>query len=211
MRTTTIATCVLALGVVSATAAAQTPTPRKLQLSFDQDRKVNLAAHGVTVVEILAEWARRCGCYVVNADRLSGAPLAVPIQFEHAGQAEVLASLLRQAAGYVLTPSRSATSASNYETIYIVAGGVPPSAVQSYAAPIVAAVPPPTPGAPDDEIPPITPDRQAPPPQPPTQNAPPKPAAPGVSVPPTTVTPFGSNPSPQAPAPARGGVVTPPR
>src|SRR5690349_605789 len=107
MRTTTIAMCVLALGVASTTASAQSAAPRKLQLSFDADRRVSLAAQNVTVAEILAEWARQCGCYVVNGNRLGGAPLAVPIQFERAGQADVLASLLRQAAGYVLTPSRS--------------------------------------------------------------------------------------------------------
>ena len=199
--------------MIATTAAAQGPAPRKLQLSFEEDRRVSLAAQNVTVSEILAEWARRCGCYVVNADRLAGPPLVVPIQFDHAGQAEVLASLLRQAAGYVLTPSRSTTSASNYETIYIVPTGVPASAVSSYSsAPAPLAVPLATRGAPEDEIPPITPERQpTPAPQEPAQNAPARPSAPGVSVPLTTVTPFGSNPPPQAPAPARGGVVTPPR
>ena len=121
MRTTALAIVLLAMAIGSADVAeAQTPPARTLQLTFDADQRVTLSATNVTVSEILAEWARRCGCYVVNANRLPGGPLAVPIQFQHATQAEVLASLLRPAAGYVLTPSRSAAGVSTYETIYII-------------------------------------------------------------------------------------------
>lgn len=138
-------------------AAAQAPAARAVALSFDADGRVNLAAQNVPVRDVLAEWARQCGCFIVNADRLPGV-IDVPVEFAHAAQSDVLASLLRQAAGYVLTPKRSGDRGiSNYETIYIVPTSNP--VASAYVPP---PVPPaganlPTRGAPDDEIPPVTP------------------------------------------------------
>jgi hypothetical protein len=128
-----------------------------LNLSFDQDGRVTLSARNVTVRDILNEWARQCGCYVVNGDKLSGAPLSIPLLYEHETQAKVLESLLRQAAGYVLTPQRAGVvSKSNFETIYILATS---NAVATAFQPVSTPnpYPMPTAGAPDDELPPILP------------------------------------------------------
>ena len=157
MRTFVIS---LALGValcLSAPAAGQMPTERTLRLAFNADGTVNLTARNVSAREILAEWARLCGCHVVNAERLTGGAIMMPLQFDGASQSSVLQSLLRQAAGYVLTPRRAAAQgASNYETIFILptsnptaAAYVPPPANSSAMVP--------TRGGPDDELPPVVP------------------------------------------------------
>ncbi len=157
MRLTSfLAIVTLASAVSAAPAAAQAPPVRNLQLAFHADGTVSLSAQSVSVREILSEWARQCGCYLVNWDKLTGGPLTVPIQFEKATQAKVLESLLRQATGYVLTPRREgSTAVSNYETIYILPTS---TAVAGAYVPPVSPPPPmpmpmPTPGGPDDEIP----------------------------------------------------------
>src|SRR5690606_14742826 len=126
MRGWLTGTALAALLSTATPAVAQMPAEPVLQLSFDANGRVTLIAHQVTARDILAEWARQCGCLVVNAARLNSAPLAVPIQFEQAEQSRVLQSLLREAAGYVLTPKRAGSqSASDYETIYILATSNP--------------------------------------------------------------------------------------
>jgi hypothetical protein len=214
----------VALAVVGAVASvpaatfAQVPAPPNLQLSFDADGAVNLTARGVTVRDILSAWARQCGCYVVNGDKLPGGPLAVPLQFEHKPQAVVLDSLLRHAAGYLLTPRRDGTKGpSDYETIYILATSSPTAGVGpvypvvSSPAPVMAPLV--TPGAPGDEIPPVVPSA-APGAQPMNSAAPPvnpRPAGgfvPAVAIVPVTpnppvgsTAPATAQPSPAAPAP----------
>src|SRR5262249_55731582 len=91
------------VGLASSHIGAQAPQTRKLELSF-HDGRVSLAAQGVTVREIMAEWARQCGCVVKDADKLIGAPLTVPVQFDNQPEAVVLASLLSTAAGYIVGP-----------------------------------------------------------------------------------------------------------
>lgn len=108
------------LGPQSAPAPTPGPDDRVLQLTFNPDGTVSLLAKGVTTPQILAEWTRLCGCIVVNGERLAGGAVPVPLVFEHASQQSVLASLLREAAGFTLTPRRAGSSApSAYETIYI--------------------------------------------------------------------------------------------
>lgn len=195
--------------------------PRVLTLSFDADGRVNLKAQSVTVREILAEWARQCGCYIVNAQNIPGGPLAVPFQFEHATQRQVLESLLRQVSGYTLTPKRpGSTSISMYETIHITPTSV--ATQTTYTAPIMSSTP-------DDEIPPVVPsplradpNAAQPPPAPqqgqpqPTSSQPQAPAAPRVGtgsvfVP---IVPIGGPTSTPAPGsnsqPARPGTPTAP-
>ena len=136
--------------------SADAQAPRVLNLKLAADGLVTLTAQGVTVREILAEWARQCGCFVVNADRLNGAPLAVPVTFSAASQSDVLRSLLRETGGYALTPRRAgSTSLSQYETIYIISASGPvayagPTTTSSFT-PIAIRT------APDDEIPPVVP------------------------------------------------------
>jgi hypothetical protein len=188
-----VATAVLAglcLGI-AAHADAQTPAPRVLQLSFSADGLVTLSAQHVTVREILAEWARQCGCVIVNADRLSGAPVPVPLSFTAAPQPDVLRSLLRDTAGYALTPRRpDSTAVSQFETIYII-NAAGPVAYTPAATPVTPVV---IRGAPDDEIPPVVPIviGQEPPVEAPAGEAPNQPA-----------------PPPQPPTPAGGFVITP--
>jgi hypothetical protein len=194
----------------SAPLQAQAP---ELQLSFDATGTVTLKAHRVTVREILAEWARQCGCHIVNADKLTGAPLAVPVVFEHAAQGRVLESLLRQAAGFALTPKRANSRiASEYEVIYILASSSP--SASAYVPPAYTPPAPvpafPTPGAPDDEIPPVIPAgalRPGQPPDSPPAAAPaPRPGyAPGTFVP-VPIVPIAPITTPPIAAP---GTVTP--
>ena len=170
----------VAFVVVSAVPAlAQQFSPgRELQLSFNEDGTVNLAARNVSTREILAEWARRCQCHVVNAEQLTGGAIMLPLQFENAAQTDVLRSLLRSAAGYVLTPQRAGVqSASHYETIYILATSNPVAGAY-IPPPAPPAMPMPTTGGPDDELPPVVPVA-------PTQSVTQQPEAPPAN-------PFGS-------------------
>jgi hypothetical protein len=215
MRPTTFIVAAVAgmLQVGAASAAAQTPD-RVLQLSFDTEGRVTLRAQHVTVREILAEWSRQCGCYLVNAEKLTGGPVMVPLLFEQQPQSVVLTSLLRQAAGYVLTPRRAgATGPSQYEVIYILATSHPTAGAfvpQAPSMPMPAPIS--TPGSPNNEIPPVA---ETPAPAPPGQA--PKPMVPGypaTGVPSPFVVPIVPAPSspfsPPTPPPGGGpGTSTP--
>jgi hypothetical protein len=171
---------------------AKAQSARVLDLKFGTDGLVTLTAQNVTVRDILAEWARQCGCYVVNAERLAGAPIAVPISFVSAAQPDVLRSLLRETGGYALTPRRAgSTSISEYETIYIInaSGPVTYTSAAPAVTPIVIR------GAPDDEIPPVVPIVVG-------------------AEPPVPGAPAGEQPAPQTPptrpaTPAGGFVIAP--
>jgi hypothetical protein len=165
---------------LSARAQAQA-TPRRLDLTFN-DGKVTLVAQGVTVREIMAEWARRCGCLVQGTDRLTGGS-TVPMQFEDQPEAAVLESLLRSAGGYLLGPKASGSrGASMYGSVSVfpVSHGIAPP---SYAPSAPIAAPLVTGGTPDDEIPPVTPVSN---PQTPAQTPPPaspgRPGGPAVPI-----------------------------
>ena len=182
-------TVVLVTVILGVAVPSGAQTPRVLDLKFGADGLVTLTAQNVTTRDILAEWARQCGCYVVNADRLGGTPIAVPISFVSAPQPEVLRSLLRETGGYALTPRRpGSTSVSHYETIYIInpSGPVMQTAATPTITPIVIR------GAPDDEIPPVVPIVVG-------------------AEPPTLGTPAADQPGQQRPAntPAGGFVITP--
>lgn len=195
--------------VVPAAAQDSAPASRQLQLSFHADGTVSLSAANVTVREILSEWARQCGCYVVNWDKMTGGPLAMPVQYAKETQRKVLESLLRQAAGYVLTPKRPDSAAvSNYETIYILATSSPVGS--AYVPPPPAATPVlwPTAGYPDDEIPaapglPLPPGAAGGPPRPSIPTA-----MPGT-VGGTSTRPGTAGSTPQTPTPTMPGGVTP--
>jgi hypothetical protein len=203
-------------------ATAQMSTERTLRLAFNIDGTVDLTAQNVSARDILAEWARLCGCHVVNAERLTGGAIMLPLQFERASQSAVLQSLLRQAAGYVLTPRRATSqSASNYETIFILPTSSPTTA--AYVPPPASnSVMVPTRGVPDDELPPVVPipNATAAPPQnmPATSTASnpfgsrtsaPSVYAPGSGTPgmpsPTVGAPGSVTPAPPAPMPYPGG------
>jgi hypothetical protein len=72
---------------------------------------VSLSASGATAREILAEWKRMGGTQFDGIDRITSTPLT--LQFDHRPETEVMASLLRGAAGYVIGPLRDAPSSSS--------------------------------------------------------------------------------------------------
>jgi len=179
-------------------AAQNSPVPaRELRLTFETDGTVSLAAAGVPVSEVLAEWARLCGCLIANANNLTGS-LDVPVRFDHVAQQTVLASLLRKSAGYILTPrSAGMTGPSQFETVYVLATSNPVSTPMPYSPPVsYTPVPAPTFGSPADEIPPVTPVVN-----PTAPGANPGGATPVVNAPQGVMNPFGSMSS--------GGVSTP--
>jgi hypothetical protein len=210
MRLTSIAVLLFAIGFPR-DAAAQTP-PRKLQLTFEGDGTVTLEAASVSAREVLVEWARHCGCLIVNAQNVPGT-LDVPVLFSHARQEVVLASLLRRAAGYALTPRRAGmTGPSQFETIYVLPTSNPSAAAAfSIPQPSYAPPPPPTTGSPADEIPPVTPIPAAAAgaaspggpggTQPPaTQAAPPAPRLPGTPTRFVPIVPIGPGQGPSTPS-----------
>jgi hypothetical protein len=198
-----------ALCASSAVLPAQT-AERKLELSFNNGL-VRLVATNVTVREILGEWTRRGGSQIINGEKMGGAPITVV--FENASEREVLDSLLRSAAGYVLAPRLPNTTAGSQFAVISI---LPTS--QAVAGPTFGGSPAPAPvrTGPDDEIPPVTPPAVAGQPVNPPANTQPQPdpnanrpagtsgAAPGV-VPIVPVVPVG----PAAPTPppntGRGG------
>ena len=198
--------------------AAPQPAERKLVLTFHPDATVTLSAQNVPVRDILAEWRRKCACTVVNAERLIGGASPVPLFFERADQAAVLDTLLRQAAGYTLTPQRvGVISPSRFETIYILATSTPVAG--GYTAPSgPVSAPITTVGNPEDEIAPV---RQLPfiqngpgqvqPPQPQQQGQPPPQGQPQTQQPPPGARPAGNSPFvPIVPIGGSGAPTTPP-
>ena len=194
-------------------AAAYTPPPRKLELTFDAQGRVTLSAQQVTVNEILAEWGRKGGTKIQGAERLTGGVIPVPLLFENRPELEVIEALTRQAAGISVAPRRvGATGASRFESIYIVATSAATASSAYPSAPTYGGNTAPVRGFPDEEIPPVT----APGARDPQQAAPP-PQQPGTK--PYSATPSGSPvivpimpvaPTTPAPAPAggRGGGAT---
>lgn len=196
------------LGTANAQVADGRPA-RVLRLEFHHDGTMSLAAAGVSTRDIMAEWARQCGCYVVNADRLPGSPLPTQIEFTRTAENRVIESILRQATGFILTPRRpDRDGPSSYETVYVVASSQTTAvAAPAFQAFTPAPAPLPTTGSPDDEVPPIAPPLgilpapRAPadaPARPSTAAPPPRTTSPGVSVP--VITPFGRPAAPTSPA-----------
>jgi len=154
-----------------APAAAQTPAPgRTLDLTFNNGR-VTLVARGVTVPEIMAEWARKGGSVVTNAEKLAGGP--VNYEFHDMPEAIVLQSVLRSAAGFIAAPRRPGgpTGASGLEQVMILAVSRPSAnaVITMPTNPNPSPMPNPVAlqGSPDDDIPSVAPQGprlQAPPP-----------------------------------------------
>ncbi|MBP8274307.1 MAG: hypothetical protein KAY59_07725 [Acidobacteria bacterium] len=200
-----IATVVLAVATVAAPswASAQTAaSSRALEISF-QDGLVTLVARGVTVPEIMAEWARKGGSRITNAEKIVGGP--VSYEFKNVPETVALQSVLRSASGYIAAPRRPGgpTGPSTIEQVMIVATSRP-SANAVITMPTAPAQNPQVyQGSPDDDIPPVTvnpqpqpqqPRPQAPSTQPnigvgtsPTPGVVVAPTKPGTPVPPGTI------------------------
>jgi hypothetical protein len=89
---------VAALLVCAVAAPARAQEARTLDISFNGGR-VTLVAENVTLREILAEWARKGGSRIVNAERVTGQPV-LRTQFENQPEADVLRALLREVPAY---------------------------------------------------------------------------------------------------------------
>lgn len=144
--------------------APQAPSERKLQISFEGSN-VTLVAANVSIPEILAEWGRLSGCVMVNAERMSRVPIVAPIQFENQPQQRVLESLLRSAAGFILSPRKAnRPGATDFEMVYILATSSPSQSgysgmssqapISNVDAPEVPPIPPPPPPMPATQEPP---------------------------------------------------------
>ena len=202
---------VIAVGLVpQVPGIAQTPTPQKVQLTFEPGGLVTLQAKDATVREVLDEWTRKGGTPFVGAERLTGG--AQTLLFEHRPEAEVLTSLLRSASGFVLGPrAADSKNASQFGVVYVVAIS---NAVASGYTQQSSYTPPPqytTQGDPGQEIPPVGPGRGGETPQ---QAAPPPPPNPsGIGSPAVKVIPIGvpttptttPTPTPTPPPGGRGG------
>jgi hypothetical protein len=163
---------------------------RVLEISFDLEGRVTLVAENVTLREILSEWGRAGGSYMINADRLANTPVRM-MRFENRPEREVIDSLLRSAAGYILGPRTVRTSGpSRFEAVMILPTSTP-VATGAYSGLPTPAAPFQTPGSPDDEIPPVVPAIGVPAPEQPAAPAQAAPAnsPPGVFVPIVPVTP----------------------
>ena len=189
MRAVLIA-AVIAIGLApQISGLAQQPLPQapqgpKVQLTFEPNGLVTLITNNASPQEIFAEWTRIGGSAFVNADRLQRAPLT--LEYKSRPEAEVIGSILRQAAGFFLGPRREgSTAVSMYESVWITPTSNPSSSgFASQPMPqqqqMISTV-----GSPNDEIPPIQAGRGAPAPgpQPPGPQPPPdyRPAGSGVS------------------------------
>jgi len=187
------------------------PPARRLDLTFDGNGNVTLFAQGVTVREILAEWARKGGSQISGAEGLSGGP--VTRQFENRPEIEVLSSLLRQAAGVGLLPRGIGSTGPSRLNVQIKATSNPTAGYTPTSS--VTEAPVTTPGFPGDEIPPVQPNPGNQPAQvnpganTPAQNRPMpgypnSPVVPVVPVVPVATVP-GGPPTPPPPGTGRGG------
>lgn len=138
---------------------------RKLDISFSNGR-VTIVAENVTLADIFAEWSRKGGSRIVNAERLPGAPLMLT-EFKDQPEADVLRTLLREAPGYgAAMRTEPPAGGSTVQTVFILAVRALPSSAspatsmnqpqqQPQAAP--QGTPRMIQGTPDDEIPPVRP------------------------------------------------------
>jgi len=136
---------------------------RKLDIAFN-DGRVTIVAENVTLAEILAEWSRKGGSTIVNADRLPGGPVMLT-EFKDQPEADVLRALLREAPGYGAAMRAAGPSGvSTVQTVFILASrqftpstSAAPMASQVQQSPSPVAAPRQIQGSPDDEIPPVRP------------------------------------------------------
>ena len=136
---------------------------RKLDISFNEGR-VTILAENVTLAEILAEWSRKGGSKIVNAEQLRGGPVMLT-EFKDRPEAEVLRTLLREAPGYgAMMRTATPAGASTVQTVFIHAvraitptTSSAPMASQVQQSPSPVAAPRMINGSPDDEIPPVRP------------------------------------------------------
>ena len=210
MRNALIAIAAAVTLVSQVSGQVPAPAPTKIDLTFEGNGVMSLNATNASLRDILNEWKRKGGTAFDGTERLPGSPLT--LQFDHRPETEVMASLLRNASGYVIGPRQAQSrAASSIEVVYVLATS---TASSSGYSPAPAYVPPPQPttqGNPDTEIPPVGPGRAgqaAPAAQPDAPPAPRPAGVGGVAVPVITVPTSTSTPPPAGTTgtgPGRGG------
>lgn len=111
------------------------PARADVELSI-RDGKVTLIASAATLREILAEWERVGQTRIINADRLSGAPLT--LQLDDVSESQALGVLLRSVNGYVAAPRAvPGAGASRFDRIMIMPGTPRPRVASMAPAPFV--------------------------------------------------------------------------
>jgi hypothetical protein len=179
-------------GAMATTASAQTaPAARTLEITFN-DGRVTLVASGVTLPEILAEWQRKGGSKITNAQMLTSGPLTY--EFRNVSETAVMRSLLRDVAGVIVAPRRPGgpTGASMIEQVMVLPTSRPTTSSPSVMAMPSNQNPNPVPiyGQPSDDIPPAVPLQNPPQRAPGPQPGPPTPSnQPSVGTAGTSATP----------------------
>src|SRR5260221_9881046 len=119
--------------VCVAITGAAAPAAAEVQLTIAGGR-VTLSAKNATPAQILAEWAKVGQTKIVNAERVTGAPMT--LELTNVTEVEAIEVLLRSAGGYLLAPRRAAApNASRYDRILI----LPPSTTVASAPRVVSA------------------------------------------------------------------------
>lgn len=153
---------VVAAALLFGVTAVRGQSGRKLEISFNEGR-VTLVAENVSLAEIFAEWARKGGSQIVNAERLPATPV-MPTEFKDQPEADVLRTLLREAPGYGASMRPASGTQSTVQTVFILAvraftttssPGSPVASPVQQNSPVAA--PRLINGSPDDEIPPVRP------------------------------------------------------
>lgn len=111
MKTSALFAALVALAFAPARADAQ-----QLKLEI-QDGRVTLDAQNVPARQILAEWARIGGAKIVNAEKITGAPLT--LQLQGTPERQALDIVLRGVSGYMLAARQTGTGVSEFDRILI--------------------------------------------------------------------------------------------
>jgi hypothetical protein len=189
----------------------------ELHLSIANGR-VTLVADNVPVRTILTEWARIGQTKIVNAEKLSGAP--VTLKLVDVPERQALDTILRSAAGYMAAPrATTVAGASQYDRILILASSRPTATGSAPAptggfpgSPRFQAPPPMVPPTVDADVDEEPNDEQAPIPVPTLPNQPgymPNQPGPNPGAPPGVQAPF--IPGQQQPGQVTAPVLTAPR
>ena len=117
---------------LTASLAFVTQARAEVHLSI-RDGRVTLSAAGATVHEILIEWAKVGQTKIVNAERITGAPLT--LQLTNVPEEQALDVILRSVSGYVAAPRLIANpGASRFDRILIMPTSTPPRVVAAAPA-----------------------------------------------------------------------------
>jgi hypothetical protein len=137
--------------VVSLVPATSARAEVKLTMT---DGLVSITATNATVREILAEWAKVGKTQIVNAERVSSAPMS--IQLNNVYESQALDVIMRSVSAYIAAPRpQIAADASRFDRIVILPTSTPPRNPATPTPPAFAQPPmfnpPPPPTAFDDD------------------------------------------------------------